>query len=126
MRPFLVIAGVVCATGLLVAQQATAKSVAPKTPPAAPPHVQPFASALPGVEHRPKKKREQVEVPAKVDGCDHGYGVIEQCVPWSFPPGPRTYEAKCAWLTAHGFTTLRVRGGDRHGLDPDGNGIACG
>jgi hypothetical protein len=57
-----------------------------------------------------------------VDGCDHNYGTVTQCVPWTFPPGTTD---KCAWLAAHGFEELTVAGADRQKLDPDGNRIAC-
>jgi hypothetical protein len=57
-----------------------------------------------------------------VDGCDHNYGEITQCVPWTFPPGT---EDKCAWLTERGFHPLTVAAKDRQRLDPDGNKIAC-
>ena len=57
-----------------------------------------------------------------VDGCDHNYGEITQCVPWTFPAGTRD---KCAWLAERGFKTLKVAAADRQKLDPDGNRIAC-
>jgi hypothetical protein len=61
-------------------------------------------------------------VKANVDGCDHDYGTVTQCVPWNFPPGTTD---KCGWLLAHGFTGLTVTGKDRQHLDPDGDKIAC-
>lgn len=64
-----------------------------------------------------------VEVPVNVDGCDHGYGSRGQCVPWEFPVGTAD---GCAWLAGHGFGPLAVRGPDRHRLDRDGDGTACG
>ncbi|GIE48942.1 hypothetical protein Ani05nite_24760 [Amorphoplanes nipponensis] len=57
-----------------------------------------------------------------VDGCDHNYGGITQCVPWTFPAGTTD---KCAWLAGHGFKNLKVAATDRQRLDRDGNGIAC-
>jgi hypothetical protein len=57
-----------------------------------------------------------------VDGCDHNYGEITQCVPWTFPKGT---EDKCAWLAERGFKNLKVAAADRQKLDPDGNRIAC-
>lgn len=64
-----------------------------------------------------------VKMPAHVDGCDHAYGEPHQCVPWNFPPDVTD---KCAYLLERGFGRLAVHGGDRHGLDPDHNGVACG
>lgn len=58
-----------------------------------------------------------------LDGCDNAYGAVGQCVPWTFPPGT---EDGCEWLAGHGFGPLPVHGRDRHGLDRDGDGIACG
>ncbi|MCP2257804.1 hypothetical protein LX15_001490 [Streptoalloteichus tenebrarius] len=63
------------------------------------------------------------DVPEGADGCDHAYGEPSQCVPWRFPPG--TGEA-CAWLREHGFGPLAVRGRDRHQLDTNRDGVACG
>jgi hypothetical protein len=60
---------------------------------------------------------------ANVDGCDHDYGTANQCVPWSFPTGVTD---RCAWLRAHNFSALRVRGQDRLGLDTNHDRIACG
>lgn len=78
----------------------------------------------PGVKpHKPlPSPTGELEVPANVDGCDHGYGSTGQCIPWSFPPGT---DDKCAWLAERDYGTLAVRGADRHELDPDGNGVAC-
>jgi hypothetical protein len=61
-------------------------------------------------------------MPANADGCDHNYGSVTQCVPWTFPPGTSD---KCAWLHAHGLTPLKVVGVDRQSLDPDGDRVAC-
>jgi hypothetical protein len=58
-----------------------------------------------------------------VDGCDHGYGEVTQCVPWQFPPGVTD---GCAWLLDRGYGPLEVHGDDRHNLDPNDDGIACG
>ena len=57
------------------------------------------------------------------DGCDHGYGDVNQCVPTRFPPGVAD---GCAWLKSHGFGPLVVHGEDRLGLDRNRDGIACG
>jgi hypothetical protein len=57
-----------------------------------------------------------------VDGCDHNYGEVTQCVPWTFPTGTTD---KCTWLAEHGFKKLKVAAADRQKLDTDGNKIAC-
>lgn len=62
-------------------------------------------------------------LPESVDGCDHAYGRRNQCVPWSFPAG---VVDGCAYLRDKGFGPLAVHGRDRHGLDRDGDGTACG
>ncbi|MEV4617751.1 hypothetical protein AB0J74_03410 [Asanoa sp. NPDC049573] len=65
-----------------------------------------------------------VTIPEGTDGCDHAYGDRDVCVPWQFPSGVTD---KCAWLRDRGFKQLKITGGrDRHGLDRDGDGIACG
>lgn len=109
---------------------ATAVPSAPAAPkpgataaPVAQPFVQSFAGQ-PGV--KPLKPLPSPTgthfVRPNVDGCDHNYGEVTQCVPWTFPPGTTD---KCAWLAAHGFPALRVAAADRQKLDPDGNRIAC-
>lgn len=62
-------------------------------------------------------------VAVNLDGCDRNYGSRKQCVPWRFPPGP---VQGCEWLAAHGFEPLPVVGTDRHGLDTNRDGLACG
>jgi hypothetical protein len=87
------------------------------------PFVQTFADQ-PGVRPQPAlpSPTAALSVKANVDGCDHDYGTVTQCVPWTFPPGTTD---KCAWLAAHGFVELTVAGTDRLHLDPDGDKIAC-
>lgn len=65
-----------------------------------------------------------VKMAAGFDGCDHAYGRIGQCVPWTFPKMPRA--DRCAWLLDRGYGRLEVHGRDRHRLDRDKDGIACG
>ncbi|GGM56650.1 hypothetical protein GCM10012275_29760 [Longimycelium tulufanense] len=72
---------------------------------------------------RPPAPSAAVPVPANNDGCDHTYGERNQCVPWNFPD--RVADG-CQWLRERGFGSLRVHGRDRHGLDRNGDGIACG
>jgi hypothetical protein len=87
-------------------------------------YVQPFAGGLSASPQTPlPKPTAPVTVAANIDGCDHAYGTISQCVPWEFPAGMTD---KCAWLRAHGFGPLAVHGRDRQQLDTDSDGIACG
>lgn len=106
--------------------QVAASSHAATNPsrPAAGPHVLPFAAQVTGppvavMENRPAR----VPIAEGSDGCDHAYGDLGQCVPWRFPAGVRD---GCDWLRAHGFGSLTVHGRDRHRLDTDADGVACG
>lgn len=87
------------------------------------PFVQTFADQ-PGVKPLPKlpSPKAKRSMPAFADGCDHGYGDRNQCIPLTFPDGT---DDKCAWLAERGFTKVAVNGEDRHKLDPDDNGVAC-
>jgi hypothetical protein len=90
-----------------------------------PPYVQPFA-AQPGAKPRKPQATSSagVEIAEGTDGCDHAYGDRDICVPWEFPPGVTD---KCAWLRERGFAPLKITGGrDRHSLDRNGDGTACG
>jgi len=108
----------------------------PDAEPNAKPDAVPAASAAPFVQHfadgptaspLPKQKSPTapLKVSAFVDGCDHNYGSPTQCVPLVFPGGVTGVEGKCAWLAAHGFTSVIVAGRDSQGLDTDGDGLAC-
>jgi len=109
--------------GLSPPRSAPMTGVGPSFAAAAEPFVQTFANQ-PGVRPLPKlpSPTAVLHQPPNIDGCDHDYGERTQCVPWTFPPGVTD---KCAWLTAHGFSAVRVVGKDRQHLDPDGDGIAC-
>jgi hypothetical protein len=90
-----------------------------------PPYVQPFAQQ-PGATPRASLRSPTagVDIAEGTDGCDHAYGDRDVCVPWQFPAGVTD---KCAWLRERGFEPLKINGGrDRHGLDRNGDGIACG
>ncbi|GAB3671452.1 hypothetical protein GCM10027589_40520 [Actinocorallia lasiicapitis] len=91
------------------------------------PVVREYADELSGRVHTPgAAPTVRTTVEPGYDGCDHGYGSPGQCVPWDFPSAVRTPAGKCAWLKGAGFAgPLAVRGADRHGLDPDRNGLAC-
>jgi hypothetical protein len=65
-----------------------------------------------------------VEIAEGTDGCDHAYGGRDVCVPWEFPAGVTD---KCGWLKERGFKPLKIEGGrDRHALDRNTDGTACG
>ncbi|MDQ7909611.1 hypothetical protein RB614_34335 [Phytohabitans sp. ZYX-F-186] len=90
-----------------------------------PPYVQPFAEQ-PGAKPRAPlpSPTAGVEIEEGTDGCDHAYGDRDVCVPWEFPAGVTD---KCGWLRERGFGPLKITGGrDRHGLDRNGDGTACG
>jgi len=90
-----------------------------------PPYVHPFAQQ-PGTQPRASQPSPTggVSVAEGTDGCDHAYGDRDVCVPWTFPAGVTD---KCAWLRDRGFQPLEITGGrDRHGLDRNGDGTACG
>jgi hypothetical protein len=92
---------------------------------APPPFVQPFAGQP---EAKPKAPLPSptagLRIAEGVDGCDHAYGDRDICVPWVFPGGVTD---KCGWLRERGFQPLEITGGrDRHALDRNGDGTACG
>jgi hypothetical protein len=90
-------------------------------------HVLPFAQDLRGARWKLPKGPSRVPVAWNVDGCDHDYGAASQCVPWQFPGSAAVPAGQgCAWLAAHGFGPLPVRGRDRLGLDTNQDAIACG
>jgi hypothetical protein len=87
--------------------------------------VAPFVQAFgqQSASPRPPQPRTRPSVVPHLDGCDHNYGTVNQCVPWSFPDGVTD---RCGWLREHHFGALRVRGVDRLGLDTNHDRIACG
>jgi hypothetical protein len=92
---------------------------------APPPYVHSFADQ-PGAEPRAPlpSPTAALDIAEGTDGCDHAYGGRDVCVPWKFPSGVTD---KCAWLRERGFEPLEITGGrDRHGLDRNGDGTACG
>ena len=88
------------------------------------PYIQPFAQ-LPGATPQPPLPGPPVSSPLLVgiDGCDRRYGSVVQCIPATFPPGVTD---RCTWLGERGFGPLPVHGEDGQGLDPNGDGTACG
>ncbi|HTF12697.1 MAG TPA: hypothetical protein VK659_31450 [Asanoa sp.] len=92
---------------------------------APPPYIHSFADQ-PGAAPRAAEPSPTggVRIAEGTDGCDHAYGDRDVCVPWIFPAGVTD---KCGWLRDHGFEPLKITGGrDRHGLDRNGDGTACG
>ncbi|MGW1798496.1 galactose oxidase-like domain-containing protein [Streptomyces sp. NPDC001984] len=88
-------------------------------------HVHPFADDLgTAQQEQTKPAKKGVKVAEGYDGCDHTYGEINQCVPWTFPAMARA--KRCDWLSEHGFGPLAVHGRDRHRLDTNQDGTACG
>ncbi|WP_425245301.1 galactose oxidase-like domain-containing protein [Streptomyces sp. NEAU-NA10] len=78
-------------------------------------------------DHRNHQGHKGMKMPAGFDGCDHSYGAISQCVPWTFPKKAKQVAERCDWLQKQGYGTgLKVHGRDRHGLDRNKDGIACG
>lgn len=55
-------------------------------------------------------------------GCDDDYDTDGLCVPWLFP----LLVDECDWLRGHGSKRIEVKGLDRHELDGNRDGIACG
>ncbi|MDG4824878.1 hypothetical protein O7635_23765 [Asanoa sp. WMMD1127] len=105
----------------------TAPESEPRTGPTGvvPPYVHSFAEQ-PGTKPRAPEASPTagVDVAEGTDGCDHAYGDRNVCVPWEFPAGVGD---RCGWLRERGFEPLKITGGrDRHGLDRNGDGTACG
>ncbi|WP_406320842.1 galactose oxidase-like domain-containing protein [Streptomyces sp. NBC_00519] len=91
-------------------------------------HVHSFADSLSGKVTGPGKKRTSQKVSVTVSGCDRHYGSVNVCVPTAFPKGvKKTTAARCDWLKKNDYGRLKVNGGDDPlGLDPSGDGTACG
>lgn len=87
------------------------------------PHSAPMAQQLDGAVVQNGSGPHTVPEPNNVDGCDHDYGAVGQCVPWTVPG--TTTQQRCAWLSAHGFGPLAITGKDRQNLDPVRAGTAC-
>src|SRR4051794_19351003 len=96
----------------------TAEPVPPESSPSEKPTVERYASKLSGptIAPNPARAESPLPVPLHVDGCDHRYGTINDCVPWNFPPEFKTYEQKCAYLANHDYQGISVRPPDRHKL----------
>ncbi|GAA2432758.1 galactose oxidase-like domain-containing protein [Streptomyces macrosporus] len=77
-------------------------------------------------EHGKRPRRPARDVEAWVDGCDRSYGDPSQCLPSVFPAEVKGSAAKCRWLDGQGWKPFPVHGRDRHRLDTDRDGTACG
>ncbi|MDH6109390.1 hypothetical protein P3T36_000162 [Kitasatospora sp. MAP12-15] len=92
------------------------------------PHIMDFAQGLP-VQARQQARPAAgtpVRIQAGADGCDHAYGDISVCVPWTLPADAGTAPGDgCRWLLAHGYPALAVHGRDRLHLDTNHDGTAC-
>lgn len=89
----------------------------------APPRIHQFADQ-PGAPERPlPSPTAPIEIEEGNEGCDYAYGDRTVCVPWEFPEGVTD---GCAWLRERGYKPLKVNGRDRHNLDRNGDGTACG
>ncbi|MFF2469393.1 galactose oxidase-like domain-containing protein [Streptomyces mirabilis] len=91
-------------------------------------HVHSFADSLDGTVTKGGKRRTSQKVSTTISGCDRHYGTINVCVPTVFPDGvKKTTASRCAWLKTNDYGRLKVNGKDDPlGLDPNGDGLACG
>jgi hypothetical protein len=131
------VVGVIAVVAVIALWPGSAASEPPAPPPPtsdAQPYAQSgFAGGLTGKTYAPLATPETFSHGPTVDGCDRGYGVHGECVPWNFPPGVgKDTAAKCGWLKQQGARALEVPGEDRHKLvpaggpkAPDGNPYAC-
>jgi len=86
------------------------------------PYIHDFARGLRDKPLKNPSGPHHVAVAWNVDGCDHDYGTVNQCVPWNIPAPAGQ---RCQWLKANGFGPLKVAGRDREHLDTNRDGIAC-
>jgi hypothetical protein len=92
------------------------------------PLVHDFADDL---TERPAQQQPATRAPVstKIAGCDRSYGSVGVCVPIEFPDtvAPAA-TARCDWLREHEYALPLARNGDADplGLDPNGDGQACG
>jgi hypothetical protein len=122
-------AGVAGSGGVATAAAAgpAGASAHPSVPAGSPGPPQPFIQAFAQQSGAPRVTAKPVPtgkltIPANIDGCDHDYGGIGLCVPWTFPAGVTD---RCAWLRAQGFGPVPVTGTDRLGLDTNHDRVAC-
>ncbi|GHF42723.1 galactose oxidase early set domain-containing protein [Streptomyces morookaense] len=92
------------------------------------PMVHGFAGHMSAKPTGPERPHAAHPVSPEIAGCDRHYGSADVCVPTVFPSEvARTTAARCGWLRAHGYGSLRLNGRDDPlRLDPRGTGRACG
>lgn len=73
---------------------------------------------------QPRKPAKKIKQSAT--GCDTHYGEPGQCVPAVFPDRVRGSVRKCRWLDGQGWKPFTVHERDRHRLDTNRDGTACG
>ncbi len=91
----LLLAGGAIVTGAVRGEAGPGRAV-PKPVASAPPHVVAQAQGLTGRRHRVGTPS-QVPLPIGVDGCNHDYGVVGQCVPIAAPGGGRVTCVVLKW-----------------------------
>ncbi len=101
----------------------------PPPPPPAPVTTTQDRTTEPKPKPKPAPKPQRPEPPRggppwleDLGGCDDDYDTEGLCVPWLFP----VLVDECDWLRSHGSRHIEVRGQDRHDLDENHDGIACG
>jgi hypothetical protein len=97
----------------------------PPPPPAPPTTTREETTEAPPVAPEPDSTKPTRYVPPwleELGGCDDDYDSDGVCVPWVFP----AFTDGCEWLYGQGSRRIEVRGEDRHELDRNLDGIACG
>lgn len=96
-------------------------------PDAAAGHAEDAGKGKDGRERGPLGPRKPArDVAAWADGCDRSYGDPAQCLPRVFPGEAGSPADKCRWLDGQGWQPFAVHGRDRHRLDTNRDGTACG
>jgi hypothetical protein len=121
--PLVAVAAAVAGTTASAAHDAPYLAVSAKAAAQRPaPYIHDFARGLKNKPLRNGTGPHHVAVAWNVDGCDHDYGTVNQCVPWTIPAPAGQ---RCQWLAAQGFGPVKVYGRDRQHLDTNHDGIAC-
>jgi hypothetical protein len=121
--PLVAVAAVVAGTTASAAHDTPHLAVSAKAGAQRPaPYIHDFARGLRDKPLKNPSGPHHVGVAWNVDGCDHDYGTVNQCVPWNIPAPAGQ---RCQWLAAQGFGPLKVAGRDREHLDTNRDGVAC-
>jgi hypothetical protein len=94
----------------------------PPPPPVATTEAPPTEPRSTGKTRQPKPTPDLPPWLKDLGGCDDDYRTDGACVPLLFP----LLVDECDWLRAHGSVHIEVHGQDRHQLDLNLDGIACG